>query len=44
MGPIAGVLVERAAAGAANFVELERQLAAELDSPEDRRRFLAARQ
>jgi hypothetical protein len=44
MGPIAGILVERAAAGAANFMELERRLAAELDSPEDRRRFLAARQ
>jgi hypothetical protein len=44
MGPIAGILVERAAAGAANFMELERRLAAELDSPEDRRRFLAAQQ
>lgn len=44
MGPIAGILVERAAAGAASFMELERRLAAELDSPEDRQRFLAARQ
>lgn len=43
LGPIAGVLVERAAADAVNFVELERRLAAELDSPEDRRRFLQAR-
>jgi len=44
LGPIAGVLVERAAAAAPSFAELERQLAAELDSPEDQRRFLAARQ
>jgi len=44
LGPIAAVLIERAAADTPNFVELERRLAAELDSPEDRRRFLAARQ
>jgi hypothetical protein len=40
LGPIAAVLVDRAAAEAANFLELERRVAAELDSPEDRRRFL----
>lgn len=40
LGPIAGVLVDRAAAVAADFAELERRLAAELDSPEDQRRFL----
>lgn len=40
LGPIAGVLVDRAAAVAGNFTDLERRLAAELDSPEDRRRFL----
>lgn len=44
LGPIAGVLVGRAAAGATDFAELERRLLAELDSPEDRRRFLHARQ
>lgn len=44
LGPIAGILVDRAAAGATDFAELERRLAAELDSPEDQRRFLAARQ
>jgi len=44
MGPIAGILVDRAAAAATDFAELERRLAAELDSPEDQRRFLAARQ
>lgn len=43
MGPIAGLLVERAAAAAESFTELERRLAAELDSPEDQRRFLQAR-
>jgi hypothetical protein len=43
LGPIAGVLVGRAAADAADCAELERLLAAELDSPEDRRRFLQAR-
>lgn len=43
LGPIAGVLVERAAAAATDFAELERRLAAELDSPEDQRRFLKAR-
>jgi hypothetical protein len=40
VGPIARVLIERAAAVAADFGELERRLAAELDSPEDQRRFL----
>jgi TIR domain len=40
LGPIARVVVGRAAAGAADLPELERRVAAELDSPEDRRRFL----
>lgn len=40
VGPIAGILVNRAAAVATDLGELERRLAAELDSPEDRRRFL----
>ena len=40
LGPIAAVLVGRAAAAAADRAELERRLAAELESPEDRRRFL----
>lgn len=44
LGPIAPILVDRAAATATDFAELERRLAAELDSPEDQRRFLAARQ
>lgn len=44
LGPIAGILVNRAATTAPNFAELERLLAAEIDSPEDQRRFLAARQ
>jgi hypothetical protein len=43
MGPIARVLVDRAAAVARDFAELERRLAAEIDSPEDQRRFLKAR-
>lgn len=43
MGPIAAVLVGRAAAGATDFADLERRLAAEIDSPEDQRRFLKAR-
>jgi hypothetical protein len=43
LGPIAGILVGRVAVGAADCAELERLLAAELDSPEDRRRFLQAR-
>lgn len=44
LGPIAGTLVHHMAAGAADCAELERRLAAELDSPEDRRRFLQPRQ
>jgi TIR domain len=40
LGPIAGIVVSRAAAAAADLPELERKVAAELDSPEDRRRFL----
>jgi hypothetical protein len=44
LGPIAGILVDRAAAVAADFADLERRLAAELDSPEDRTRFLRSRQ
>ena len=43
LGPIATVLVDRAAAAARDFSDLERRLAAELDSPEDQRRFLKAR-
>lgn len=42
IGPVARVLVERAAAVAADLEDLEQQLAAELDSKEDRRRFLEA--
>lgn len=42
IGPIARVLVQRAAAAAANLEDFERQLIAELDSPEDQRRFLQA--
>jgi TIR domain len=40
LGPIAGLVVARAAAAAPDLPELQRQVAAELDSPEDRRRFL----
>lgn len=43
LGPIARVLVGRAAAVAGDFADLERRLAAEIDSPEDQRRFLKAR-
>jgi hypothetical protein len=43
LGPIAGVLVDRAAAAATDLTELEQRLAAEIDSPEDRRRFLQPR-
>lgn len=42
IGPIARVLVRRAAVAAADLEDLERQLAAELDSAEDRHRFLKA--
>lgn len=42
LGPVAGLVVGRAAAVATDFPELERRVAAELDSPEDRRRFLAS--
>ena len=44
LGPFATLLVERAAAAAPDLTELERQLAAELDSPEDQQRFLQSRQ
>ena len=44
LGPIAAVLVDRAAAAATDLSELEQRLAAELDSPDDRRRFLQLRQ
>ena len=44
LGPIAAILVDRAATAGADFAEIERRLAAELDSAEDRRRFLQARQ
>lgn len=43
LGPIAGILIDRMAVGAADCADLERRLAAELDS-EDRQRFLQARQ
>jgi hypothetical protein len=42
IGPVAKVLVSRAAAAASNLGELERRLAAELDSQDDQRRFLEA--
>ncbi len=42
IGPVARILVKRAAAGATDLEDLERQLAEELDSQEDRRRFVAA--
>ena len=44
LGPIAAILVDRAATVGADLAEIERRLAAELDSPEDRRRFLQVRQ
>jgi hypothetical protein len=44
LGPIARMLVDRAAALATDVGELERRLAAELESPEDRRRFLQTQQ
>jgi TIR domain len=40
LGPIATVLVDRAAASARDLADLERQLAAELESSDDRSRFL----
>lgn len=43
LGPIAAVLVDRAAPVAGDVGELERRLAAEIDSPEDQRRFLKTR-
>jgi hypothetical protein len=43
VGPIASVLVHRAADDGGNFIELERRLAAELELPEDQRRFLQSR-
>ena len=42
LGPIAGILVDRAAADGGSFGELERRLASELDTPDDRRRFLGS--
>lgn len=42
IGPVARILVRSAAGAAADLEDLERQLAAELDSSEDRRRFLKA--
>jgi hypothetical protein len=42
LGPIAGILIDRMATGAADCADLERRLAAELDS-DDRQRFLQAR-
>lgn len=44
LGPIARVLVDRAAAAAGDLADLERRLAAELDTPEDRSRFLRSGQ
>jgi hypothetical protein len=41
LGPIAGLLIDRMAIGAADCADLERRLAAELDS-EDQQRFLQA--
>jgi TIR domain len=43
LGPIAGILIDRMAIGAADCADLERRLAAELDS-DDRQRFLQVRQ
>jgi hypothetical protein len=43
LGPIAALLIDRMAVGAADCADLERRLAAELDS-EDQQRFLQARQ
>jgi hypothetical protein len=42
LGPIAGLLIDRMALGAADCADLERRLAAELDT-DDRQRFLQAR-
>lgn len=42
LGPIAGLLIDRMAVGATDCADLERRLAAELDT-EDRQRFLQAR-
>jgi hypothetical protein len=42
LGPIAGLLIDRMAIGAADCADLERRLAAELDI-EDQQRFLQAR-
>ncbi|HUA23105.1 MAG TPA: toll/interleukin-1 receptor domain-containing protein [Steroidobacteraceae bacterium] len=42
LGPIAGLLIDRIAIGAADCADLERRLAAELDT-DDRQRFLQAR-
>lgn len=43
VGPIASILVTRAAAVAADYPDLERRASAELDSAEDRSRFLQSR-
>lgn len=43
VGPIAVILVDRAAAVAEDAGDLERRLAAEIDSPADQQRFLMAR-
>jgi hypothetical protein len=40
---IAAILVDRAAAVAGDVAELERRLAAEIDSPEDQRHFVQIR-
>jgi hypothetical protein len=42
LGPVSSVLVDRAAAKSASIAELVEQLSVEIDSPEDRVRFLKA--
>lgn len=44
VGPIASILVTRAAAVAADYPDLERRVSAELDSAEDRNRLLQSRE
>ena len=43
LGPVASVLVDRAAAVSVDISDLEQRLTAEIDSAEDRRRFLQPR-
>lgn len=44
VGPIASILVTRAAAVAADYPDLERRVSAELDSADDRSRLLQSRE